>query len=140
MEFSCCGSLESGADELFFPDRWEPSEAGRADPGAAAPDLRRPGELGVAVHLYTNEADLRELDARGGARSRSHEGAAAWFAGIQRGVCLFGADPSCEAPLGPRDSTCPGCGGSVMGEIRDSQDRLAAEDALPAASVEEEHR
>jgi hypothetical protein len=50
------------------------------------------GELGI--HLTVDqfaEASI-ELTASGHAQVTGHEGAAAWFAGIRRGTCIFGVD------------------------------------------------
>lgn len=49
-------------------------------------------ELGVEVEVFAGERRT-EFDAHGVEQVVGHEGAAAWFAGIDAGVCLFG----CEA-------------------------------------------
>jgi len=49
---------------------------------------------------------------------------------IRRGRC---SDPECRHLLRGGESTCPGCGGAVRGEIARPDDRLAAEERLDAA-------
>jgi hypothetical protein len=49
-------------------------------------------ELGVELEVFAGERRT-EFDAHGVEQVVGHEGAAAWFAGIDAGVCLFG----CEA-------------------------------------------
>jgi hypothetical protein len=50
------------------------------------------GDLGVEIHLYDSKRPYRVLDDEGRERPPPHEGAAAYFAGISRGVCQFGLD------------------------------------------------
>jgi hypothetical protein len=44
------------------------------------------------VELYDSEPAIKKLAADGSASAWTHRGAAAWFAGIEEGRCLFGAD------------------------------------------------
>ena len=44
-----------------------------------------------------------------------------------KGYC---SDPACTAALDDMLTTCPGCGGTIAGEIERPGDRLAAEDRL----------
>jgi hypothetical protein len=75
-----------------FPDPWRADALGverlarRLLAYAGLPDL------GVHVRLFANEAGSRTVDVRGGVTSSEHAGAAAWFAGIEDGRCLFGTD------------------------------------------------
>jgi hypothetical protein len=48
-------------------------------------------ELGVEIEVFAGERRT-ELDAHGIEQVVGHEGAAAWFAGIDAGVCLFGCE------------------------------------------------
>jgi hypothetical protein len=43
------------------------------------------------------------------------------------------SDPRCKERLSPEMTTCPRCGGQVMGELTRADDRLAAEEALGSA-------
>lgn len=53
---------------------------------------------------------------------------AAWLG--RRSVSFVCSDPACGTSLAPGLAQCPGCGGSVSGEIARASDRLAAEEAL----------
>lgn len=74
----------------YFPDHWSPDADGVRR--LALRFLRYAGQdaLDVEVEMFDNRPEdapsLGPLD-----RKRAHEGAAAWFAGIDDGVCLFGA-------------------------------------------------
>lgn len=75
----------------WFPDRWS------ADAGGvrrlARRLLRYAGleRLGVQVSLFHGDRDV-VLDSYGRPAGERHHGAAAWFAGIEDGVCSFGAE------------------------------------------------
>jgi hypothetical protein len=76
----------------FFPDPWTPDERGV---GAIAQRLlARAGleHLKVVVELFTEATEVREVGRDGRPAATSHAGAAAWFAGIRDGLCLFGAE------------------------------------------------
>lgn len=47
-------------------------------------------ELQVELDTFSQPAQVRELDEHGRARAWGHQGAAAWFAGIEDGRCQFG--------------------------------------------------
>ncbi len=49
---------------------------------------------------------------------------------LRRGRC---SDPECRHRLRSSEGVCPGCGGSVRGDIARADDRLAAEERLDAA-------
>jgi hypothetical protein len=40
------------------------------------------------------------------------------------------SDPDCEGVPGTDDATCPGCGGTIAGTLRNANERLDAEEAL----------
>jgi hypothetical protein len=75
-----------------FPDPWRGDELGVARLArrlltyAGLPDLK------VEVELFESEVEIEKVGTDGRASSWSHRGAAAWFAGIDHGRCLFGAD------------------------------------------------
>lgn len=74
----------------FFPERWTPDVDGVCL--LAMRLLRYAGlvELGVQMQLFAEHDAAR---ASGGlVQSERHAGAAAWFAGIEDGVCLFGTN------------------------------------------------
>ncbi|HEY0134419.1 MAG TPA: hypothetical protein VGB85_10075, partial [Nannocystis sp.] len=77
-------------DARFFPDRWS------ADAGGVRRMARRLlryvglDTLDVQVDIFDG-GRTQESDGHGRSSER-HEGAAAWFAGIEDGVCLFGAE------------------------------------------------
>jgi hypothetical protein len=50
------------------------------------------GDLGVEIHLYDSKHPYRIVDDEGREWAPPHEGAAAYFAGIEGGVCQFGVD------------------------------------------------
>jgi hypothetical protein len=88
-------------DARCFPDRWEPSERGVRVLSRRLLAYAGLGALEVDVQLYDSEAEVTERNAVGQATSWRHEGAAAWFAGIDGDVCLFGADRrQLDAPEG----------------------------------------
>ena len=81
-------------EDRFFPDRFTPDA-----PGVAALAKRLLGyaglsHLGVHIDTFENEQEIQELGLDGKASKWSHRGAAAWFAGIERGTCLFGIETS----------------------------------------------
>jgi hypothetical protein len=76
--------------DRYFPDPWEPSARGAQVLAQRLLTYAGIGELEAEVSTFSQPDEVRELDDRGGARSWGHEGAAAWFAGIDRRRCLFG--------------------------------------------------
>jgi hypothetical protein len=48
------------------------------------------------------------------------------------------SDSECRSRVGPRQSTCKRCGGTIAGEILKASERLAAEEALEEEALEEE--
>jgi hypothetical protein len=79
-------------NDKFFPDRWTPDEAGVARLAGRLLDYAGLGHLGVDVEVFTEATEVREVGLDGRASATSHAGAAAWFAGIRGGTCLFGAE------------------------------------------------
>jgi hypothetical protein len=78
-------------DERSFPDRWTPDLRGLRV--LALRLLAYAGLVQLDVDIVVYEGDrATELDAHGHERVSGHQGAAAWFAGIEDGVCLFGCD------------------------------------------------
>lgn len=79
-----------------FPDRWSPDAGGVRR--LALRIMRYAGldELDVVIQMFEGERPQGEVLLGPGARgsSQAHEGAAAWFAGIDEGTCLFGANVS----------------------------------------------
>ena len=79
-------------DDKHFPDRWTPDEAGVARLAKRLLDYAGLGHLNVDVQVFTEPTEVREVGLDGRASATSHAGAAAWFAGIRNGTCLFGAE------------------------------------------------
>jgi hypothetical protein len=78
-------------DAHSFPDRWTPDVHGLRV--LALRLLAHAGleQLDVEVTVFAGDR-ATELDAHGNPRVTGHQGAAAWFAGIQGDVCLFGCE------------------------------------------------
>jgi peptidase M48-like protein len=74
-----------------FPDRWRPDVLGVERLGRRLLGYVGLPELDVEVELYAAEAKVKKLDQYGNSAATTHKGAAAWFAGIVEGKCLFGA-------------------------------------------------
>ena len=84
-----------------FPDRWTPDEDGVARLAKRLLGYAGLGHLGVDVRVFTEATEVREVGLDGRAAATSHAGAAAWFAGIRGGTCLFGAEADqLEDPVG----------------------------------------
>lgn len=77
--------------DRFFPDRFTPDERGVTAIAERLLEYAGLGHLDVSVELYDEEEEVRELGLDGKASKWSHDGTAAWFAGIDRGTCLYGA-------------------------------------------------
>ena len=75
-------------DTKHFPDRWEPTRRGARVLSRRLLTNAGLGDLDARVTVYRSDSEI--LAGLGGAYH--HEGAAAWFAGIQDGTCLFGVD------------------------------------------------
>jgi hypothetical protein len=73
-----------------FPDAFEPSKRGVRVLLRRILDAAGLPALDVALDTFSQPDEVRELDAHGRAKAWGHEGAAAWFAGIEGGVCHFG--------------------------------------------------
>ena len=94
------GPIVRASDE-FFPDRWSPDEAGVEALARRLLTYAWLGDLDVDVEMFTGETEVHEIGHDGKAASSSHQGAAAWFAGIDRNVARFGAESSkLDDPLG----------------------------------------
>jgi hypothetical protein len=79
-------------NEASFPDHWTPDA-----PGVSALALRLLQYVGlpqlkVNVKIFEREQDINNFDWKGKPISSAHKGAAAWYAGMPDGVCLFGAE------------------------------------------------
>ncbi|HLK90683.1 MAG TPA: hypothetical protein VKZ18_12350 [Polyangia bacterium] len=74
-----------------FPDPWRADELGVERLALRLLDYAGLAELGVEVEIFTGEVDVKKVAPDGTASSWSHKGAAAWFAGIHEGRCVFGA-------------------------------------------------
>jgi len=79
-------------NDEFFPDRWSPDEHGVARLAKRLLGYAGLGHLDVDVEVFTEATEVREVGLDGRAAATSHAGAAAWFAGIRGGTCLFGAE------------------------------------------------
>lgn len=79
-------------DDTCFPDRWTPDAAGVARLARRLLAYAGLGHLDVDVEVFTEPTEVREVGLDGRAAATSHAGAAAWFAGIRGGTCLFGAE------------------------------------------------
>jgi hypothetical protein len=79
-------------DDRFFPDRWSADEHGVARLARRLLGYAGLGHLEVEVEVFTEATEVREVGLDGRASATSHVGAAAWFAGIRGGTCLFGAE------------------------------------------------
>jgi hypothetical protein len=78
----------------WFPDRWSADEHGVGRLAKRLLGYAGLGQLGVDVRVFTEATEVREVGLDGRAAATSHAGAAAWFAGIRGGTCLFGAESS----------------------------------------------
>lgn len=79
-----------------FPDRWTPDAGGVRRLALRIMRYAALDELDVVIHMFEGDAPRGEVLLGPGGRgsSQAHEGAAAWFAGIEDGTCLFGANVS----------------------------------------------
>lgn len=78
-------------DAKHFPDRWTPDVFGVRRLARRLLLYAGLGDLDVSVEIF--EGDHEPLfDTDGRASGSRHHGAAAWFAGIQNGVCVFGVE------------------------------------------------
>ncbi len=78
-------------DEQSFPDAWTPDARGLRRLALRLLAYAGLDQLDVEIEVFEGEKKI-ELDAYGIERVTGHEGAAAWFAGIEEGVCLFGCE------------------------------------------------
>lgn len=79
-------------NDRCFPDRWTPDEHGVARLAKRLLGYAGLDHLEVDVELFTEQTQVREIGLDGRPSATSHAGAAAWFAGIRAGTCLFGAE------------------------------------------------
>jgi hypothetical protein len=85
----------------FFPDRWTPDESGVRGIAQRLLDYAGLDHLEPDVELFTEATEVRQVGNDGRPAAWSHAGAAAWFAGIRNGRCLFGAErDKLDDPLG----------------------------------------
>lgn len=88
-------------DDRFFPDRWSPDERGISTLAKRLLGYAGLDHLGVDVSLYEEDVDIEELGHDGKPAKWSHSGTAAWFAGIEGGAAIFGANRNkLDDPLG----------------------------------------
>lgn len=73
-----------------FPDAFEPNEQGVRVLLRRILDYAGLQDLGVELDTFSQPDAVRELDEHGQAKAWGHEGAAAWFAGIDGRECHFG--------------------------------------------------
>ncbi len=79
-------------EDRFFPDRFTPDAAGVSALAKRLLGYANLSHLGVRIDTFENEQEIAELGLDGKAAKWSHQGAAAWFAGIERGTCRFGVE------------------------------------------------
>ncbi len=84
-------------DGQAFPDPFTPDAAGVETLLRRLLQYAGLKSLDVDVQTYDNPDVVDELDETGRPKRWRHEGAAAWFAGLERGTAFFGVD---EANLG----------------------------------------
>lgn len=73
-----------------FPDEFQPNEQGVRALLRRILDCAGLKDLHVELDTFSQPDEVRALDARGEAKAWGHEGAAAWFAGIDGTECRFG--------------------------------------------------
>lgn len=78
-------------DESSFPERWTADAHGLRRLALRLLAYAGLGELDVSIEVFEGERKI-EFDAHGVEQVVGHEGAAAWFAGIEDGVCSFGCE------------------------------------------------
>ena len=85
----------------WFPDCWTADEHGVTRLAKRLLGYAGIGHYAVDVRVFTDATEVREVGLDGNASATSHAGAAAWFAGIRGGTCLFGAESSqLDDPVG----------------------------------------
>lgn len=88
-------------DDSFFPDRFTPDADGISTLARRLLGYAGLSHLDVSVEMYEEDVDIEEIGHDGKASKWSHSGTAAWFAGIENGCALFGANSSkLDDPLG----------------------------------------
>jgi hypothetical protein len=88
-------------DDSWFPDRWSPDASGVARLAKRLLAYAGLGELAVSIETFETERQIEQVGLDGRASKWTHDGAAAWFAGIERNTCLFGVEISkLDDPLG----------------------------------------
>ncbi|MBV1859410.1 MAG: hypothetical protein KUG77_13440, partial [Nannocystaceae bacterium] len=78
-------------DAKHFPDRWTPDVFGVRRLARRLLLYAGLGSLGVSVELFEGDHEV-QFDVGGRPSGSRHHGAAAWFAGIEDGVCIFGVE------------------------------------------------
>jgi hypothetical protein len=79
-----------------FPDAWSPDERGVRRLALRILRYAALDELDVALEMFDDgqAAAARRQGLAGQVHTEPHEGTAAWFAGIEDGICWFGANVS----------------------------------------------
>lgn len=76
----------------YFPELWRPDALGVERLARRLLVYAGLGELTASIELFEGDVQVQKIDASGHASAWSHQGAAAWFAGIVEGRCVFGAN------------------------------------------------
>lgn len=88
-------------NDRWFPDQWVPTAEGVATLARRLLGFAGLDRLKVEVVVFANEAELEGVVGQSGLPEGGHKGAAAWFAGIRDGCCIFGVDEEkLEDPIG----------------------------------------
>jgi ribosomal protein L40E len=78
--------------DACFPDPWSPDADGVRRLALRLLQYAGLDQLPVEVQIFENPEEIKSISAEGRPASTSHQGAAAWYAGMLGGVCQFGAE------------------------------------------------